>query len=221
MTLLEQLSAPFPTDKVSWRVGSTTKDKKKGKALCYIDARDVMERLDSVLGVEGWQRRYTHADKKTICEIGIKIGEEWVWKADGAGDSDIEAEKGAISDAFKRTAVNFGIGRYLYDVASPWVELDTNEKDGKIYVNGIKAGEFKKLEAILTGKPERKEPEGDPLLAKAQNKVNDVLAVVKDMDTFDLAKWVIDSPKDVDALRWVQRNYPALLKPLIELGLEL
>lgn len=121
---LKALSAPFPPDKVSWRVGSTTQDKKKGMALAYVDARDVMDRLDEVCGPAGWQCSYPHANGKTVCSIGIKIGDEWVWKANGAGDTDIEAEKGALSDAFKRAAVCWGIGRYLYDLASPWVAIE-------------------------------------------------------------------------------------------------
>lgn len=122
--IIERLKAPFPPSAISWRVGSTTKDKTKGMALAYIDARDVMNRLDEVCGAEGWQCTYPHANGKTICSIGIKFGNEWVWKADGAGDSDVEAEKGAISDAFKRAAVKWGIGRYLYDMDSPWLEIE-------------------------------------------------------------------------------------------------
>lgn len=140
------LVAPFAPDRVSWRVGSTTKDKSKGMALAYIDARDVYERLDAVCTPGGWQCRYTHADKKTVCEIGIKVGDEWVWKANGAGDSDIEAEKGALSDAVKRAAVVWGIGRYLYDLDSPWVEL---EEKGSTRV--IKPSERPKLLRVLTG----------------------------------------------------------------------
>lgn len=128
---IKDLYKPFPAEKVSWRVGSTTADKTKGMALAYIDARDVMERLDEVCGSENWQNRYTATGEKTVCEIGIKIGEEWVWKANGAGDSATEAEKGALSDAFKRAAVLWGIGRYLYDLDTPWVALEAR---GKSYV---------------------------------------------------------------------------------------
>lgn len=141
---LAKLAAPFDPDKVSWRVGSTTQDKSKGMALAYIDGRDVMERLDEVCGLGGWQCRYPHVDKKTCCDIGIKVGDEWVWKADGAGDSDVEAEKGAFSDAFKRAAVKWGIGRYLYNVDSPWVELEPAGRSQK-----IKASEYPKLRAAL------------------------------------------------------------------------
>jgi hypothetical protein len=160
---LKALAAPFPADRVSWRVGSTTQDKKRGMALAYIDARDVQDRLDAVCGPENWQCRYSHTQGKTVCEIGINVRGTsqqrltqqddgsilvdtlWVWKADGAGDTDFEAEKGALSDAFKRAAVRWGIGRYLYDVDAPWVEIEPAGKSFK-----IAQGEYAKLRAVLT-----------------------------------------------------------------------
>lgn len=137
----KSLSAPFDPSEISWRVGSTTKDKAKGMALAYLDARAVMDRLDAVCGPHGWQNRYSHANGKTVCDIGILCGDVWIWKADGAGDSDIEAEKGALSDAFKRSAVRWGIGRYLYSLDSPWVALDEWKR--------IQKGEFKNLDMVL------------------------------------------------------------------------
>jgi hypothetical protein len=128
---IKALAAEFPRGAVSWRAQSLTKAGDKAMALAYIDARDVMERLDAVCGPEGWQCDYPHASAKTVCRIGIKIGGEWVWKSNGAGDSDIEAEKGALSDAFKRAAVLWGIGRYLYAIESPWVPCETYEANGK------------------------------------------------------------------------------------------
>ena len=144
MNNLSSLRAPFRADQICWRIGATTQDKTKGMALAYIDARAVMDRLDEVCGPESWQKRYSHADTKTICEIGIKIGDEWVWKADGAGDTDHEAAKGALSDAFKRAGVVWGIGRYLYDLSSPWVEI---EPAGKSY--RIKATELTRLAKMI------------------------------------------------------------------------
>jgi hypothetical protein len=142
--LFTALAAPFPPDRVSWRVGSTTGDKSKGMALAYIDARDVMHRLDSTCGPAGWQCRYPHANGKTVCEVGLKVDGEWIWKADGAGDTDYEAEKGALSDAFKRAAVRWGIGRYLYDLSAPWVEVEAR---GKSFI--IKQHETGKLRDLL------------------------------------------------------------------------
>ncbi len=122
---LSELKKPFSLDSIHWRIGSTNKEKTSGIALAYLDARDVMERLDDVFGMEGWQCRYPHANSKTCCEIGAWLGEDhgWIWKANGAGDTNFEAEKGAFSDSFKRAAVLWGIGRYLYDMPSIWVDL--------------------------------------------------------------------------------------------------
>lgn len=150
---LNALSAPFPPDKVSWRVGSTNKDKTKGMALCYIDARDVMDRLDEVCGPAGWQCSYPHANGKTVCSIGIKIGDEWVWKANGAGDTDIEAEKGALSDSFKRAAVCWGIGRYLYDLDSPWVNIEPAGRSFRIQASEL--ARLTKYQPLISAKPVR------------------------------------------------------------------
>jgi len=131
-TNLTKLSLPFPANKIHWRVGATSGDKKKGIALAYVDARDVMQRLDEVVGRGNWQDDYPWSDgKKLVCRIGIKIDGEWVWKANGAGDTHVEAEKGAFSDAFKRAGVLWGIAQYLYDLPNTWVEL---EAQGRSYV---------------------------------------------------------------------------------------
>lgn len=143
----KSLSAPFPPEQISWRIGATSGD--VGLPLAYIDARDVMDRLDTICGPAGWQCRYPTMGHVTICEIGLNIGginnmPEWIWKADGAGQTDVEAEKGILSDAFKRAAVRWGIGRYLYSIQAPWVQI---EKRGKSTV--IKESEYKKLEGLL------------------------------------------------------------------------
>lgn len=128
MMELAKLKEPFHPDRVSWRVGSTNADKTRGMALAYIDARDVQDRLDAVCKPENWQCRYALLGTTTVCEVGIKVVDEWVWKADGAGETDYEAQKGALSDAFKRAAVKWGIGRYLYDLDSPWVPIEARGK---------------------------------------------------------------------------------------------
>lgn len=129
--IFDGLSAPFPADFIDWRVGSTNKDKTKGMALAYMDARAAMDRLDSVCGPGNWQNTYTQAGSIMICSIGIKFN-EWVWKSDGAGATDFEGEKGAMSDAFKRACVRWGVGRYLYDIRAPWVAIEAFGKSFKI-----------------------------------------------------------------------------------------
>lgn len=117
--LMRQLMEPFDSNKIHWRVGATNKEKTKGIALAYINARDAMKRLDTVMGLD-WQCRYPF---EGCCEIGLFINGEWRWRSNGAGETDIEGEKGRYSDAFKRAAVMWGIGRYLYYLENLWVPL--------------------------------------------------------------------------------------------------
>ena len=121
--LLNLLSKPFPANQIHWRVGSTTKDNKRGMALAYLDARDVMDRLDQVCGTN-WSDSYQEVAGRVVCNITIN----GVTRSDGAGDTQVEAEKGGLSDAFKRAAVKFGVGRYLYRLESVWVALDSKRK---------------------------------------------------------------------------------------------
>lgn len=139
--LITALQAPFPPNEIEWRVGSTSSDKSKGLALAYLTARHIMDRLDETVGCTNWQDRYEFHGARTVCYLSVRIDGEWITKADGAGDSDVEAEKGAISDALKRAAVKFGIGRYLYDLGNTWVELDQNRR--------IKNDQYHKLEKAL------------------------------------------------------------------------
>lgn len=141
--MFDQLAMPFADEEIDWRIGSTNGEKTKGMALAYIDARAVMERLDGVCGPANWQCNYDVRGNLATCNIGVKAGDQWIWKADGAGATDVEAEKGMLSDAFKRAAVRFGVGRYLYELKSPWVDI---EQMGRSYK--IKDGERKKLDEI-------------------------------------------------------------------------
>jgi hypothetical protein len=207
MVDFKALAAPFDVREVLWRVGSTNKKSEerrtgdpkaratKGQALAYMDARIVMERLDAVCGPAGWQCKYSHANGKTVCDIAIKVGDEWIWKANGAGDSDIEAEKGALSDAFKRAAVVWGIGRYLYEVDSPWVSLD---EWGKMDTGGYKTAEaaLRRLtQAILAGQP-RWQPDGlsqaKDDIAQAQNAGQLPVAEFKSAGRQAAEKWTAD-----------------------------
>ena len=99
--------SPFDPKALSWR-------QQGGVNLAYLNARDVMKRLDDTVGVENWQDRYEEMGGRVICYLSIRVGDEWITKADGSGDTKIEGDKGGISGAFKRAAVRFGIGRYLY-----------------------------------------------------------------------------------------------------------
>lgn len=144
--IFTKLAEPFDPSLVSWRVGSVSKkDATTAKALAYIDARDVMRRLDEVVTPAGWQAEYVPMPNgTTCCRIGIFVEPHgWVWKANGAGNTDIEGEKGGYSDAFKRAAVLWGVGQYLYDIDSPWVRINQWKQ--------IEEDELPRLQALLRG----------------------------------------------------------------------
>lgn len=127
------LIRPFPEKRVHWRLGQTNQKKiardtgnqkakpTKGRVLAYIDARDVQKRLDDVFGVMGWSATYP---RDGYCEITVVDPDgRIVTKGNFGSESNVEAEKGKASDAFKRAAVLFGVGRYLYSLDSPWVDI--------------------------------------------------------------------------------------------------
>lgn len=124
------LKRPFPKEKVKFRAGATDARRHGGKAqnaiaLAYIDARDVQDRLDEVVGSQYWETEYQEVNGITICRLTINFpGFGKVTKCDGAGATDVEGEKGQLSDAFKRAGVHFGIGRYLYDFPNTWYPYD-------------------------------------------------------------------------------------------------
>ena len=131
---LSLLRAPFPPEVVKWRPGTKTKDGAKALALAYVDARDVMERLDDAFGPQGWSDRYRTIDDKSgvvECTIAAQYPDmRAVSKSDvgypNGGMDDDEPFKGAYSDAFKRAAVKLGIGRDLYDTPKFWIVLENN-----------------------------------------------------------------------------------------------
>ena len=153
---LTRLAAPFPADAISSRVGATDGDKTKGLALAYIDARDVMNRLDEVCSPVGWQSEFIETPKgRVICRIGIRCFVGRVWQSFGAGARHVAAGKGAISDALKRAAVHWGVGRYLYSMPATWVAI---EQRGKTSV--IKDSEHDKLARVAAGG--ERHPSRDP-----------------------------------------------------------
>lgn len=151
----QKLAEPFPPNRIHWRVAQKSDDKSRGLVLAYLDARDVMNRLDEVLGPENWSDDYFEAESgRVICTININMGGDgqgdrwnWVGKSDGAGDTAYEGAKGAISDAFKRAAVKWGIGRYLYETKAPWIDLDNGKIpknfDGTQYLTAFSSKQMK------------------------------------------------------------------------------
>lgn len=135
MSILEELRKPFDEDRIHWRAQTLTRDGSKALALAYLDARDVRHRLNEVVGPDNWScEHYDCGGGKLGCRLSIRIDGEWITKTDGAGDTQVEAEKGAFSSALKRAAVAWGVGEYLYDMDAVWVPCKTwNKGDKKMF----------------------------------------------------------------------------------------
>lgn len=121
-TNLKELKRVIP---YQWRVQSFSKNKPSCACVAFIDARDVMNLLDEVVGAENWQDDYRVIHDQMFAGIGIFINNQWVWKWDTGTESQTEREKGIVSDSFKRAAVKWGVGRFLYDLDIKYV--DANE----------------------------------------------------------------------------------------------
>ena len=127
---LPRLADPFPADDVEWKPGATTRDKTKGLAMAYLTSRAVQQRFDDVCGPADWRNEFAEGPGGgVLCGISVRVDRadgtsEWVTKWDGADNSQVEAVKGGLSGATKRAAVQWGVGRYLYDLPATWVRLD-------------------------------------------------------------------------------------------------
>ncbi len=133
----QRLAEPFPPEEVQWRIEALSRDRKKALVVPYVDARTVLDRLDRVVGPEGWHDEYqvladaerTLKDERgerreRLVEVKCRLTVLGVTKEDvGEGDS----LKAAFSDALKRAAVKFGVGRYLYRLEKQWVDYDAEK----------------------------------------------------------------------------------------------
>ena len=111
----EALAKPFNYDDLEWRV-LRTQDYGKLEAMItpYVTARAIQDRLDEVCTPAGWWNEFRDWKQGQLCGITIVTQSREVTKWDGAPDMQVEKLKGGLSDATKRAAVQWGIGRYLY-----------------------------------------------------------------------------------------------------------
>lgn len=131
-----QLAAPFPIEEHSIRVMRKSKNNTALVAV-YIDARNVMQRLDEAFA-DDWSDTYQQVnlyrneeDKGTYKVVTYECAAICSLVAGGTTHTDVgtgdgpDGIKGAYSDALKRAAVKFGIGRYLYTLKDEtWYPTD-------------------------------------------------------------------------------------------------
>ncbi len=127
----EALAQPFSREHVKCKPGAISGA--RALVLWFVDARAVMERLDSVLGIENWKDSYTFLDAGAVlCRLAIRLDGEWIVKEDVGGASEQpdagDRIKAAVSDSLKRAAVHFGVGRFLYSLPLLWAPWDAKAR---------------------------------------------------------------------------------------------
>jgi hypothetical protein len=137
---LLRLEEPFASKDVKWLVAATSRDGRKGRVTPYADPRAYTDRLNQIFTPSGWMREYSvhtvsplsRARKDKIIQTGKVLvtcvvsipgigthsgtGEEWA--------DDENAMTSAEAQAFKRACCVFGLGRYFYNFAEMWVDLN-------------------------------------------------------------------------------------------------
>lgn len=131
---LKILSAPFDEKTLGVKVESLSKDRTKAMLICYLQHTDVYTRLEEVcpswecaLMNEQWGKDPKGND---VCSIRVRMTLLDVSRENiGEGYN----QKSAMSDALKRAAMLFGVGRYLYDAETVWVPYNELTDKYKVY----------------------------------------------------------------------------------------
>lgn len=136
-----ELAQPFSESDLEWRVQASGAFNGNiwCRVLAYVTNRAIQTRLDNAVGVFNWKNEFAPlpngSGTGSLCGISIKFDGEWVTKYDGADNTQIEATKGGLSGSMKRAAVQFGIGRYLYDTDAYYAEIINPETFKKLQRN--------------------------------------------------------------------------------------
>lgn len=138
--VMNMLQEPFAESDIEWRVQRSILTKKGSVMIFlapYISNRAIMNRLDATVGPANWKNSYDEwREKGVICKLSLKIDGEWITKEDGAEETDIEGVKGSLSGSMKRAGVQWGIGRYLYNLDEFRVYLkEDKESENSEYFN--------------------------------------------------------------------------------------
>lgn len=98
-------------------------------AMAYIDSRAVMARLDRVVGRSNWNFAF-HIEQHSNSLVAYGVLTVLGVTASDVGESGEEGEKfkSVVSDALKRCAVHFGVGRYLYNLPVLFGKYDQQKK---------------------------------------------------------------------------------------------
>ena len=176
-----------------WRVQSFSKHKPQATCVAYIDSRDVQDVLDEHCN---WSDRYYSVNGMLFCEITIYADGVEYKRSDAGSESNVEAQKGQSSDAFKRAAVKFGIGRFLYSKKMVYLKADvaktSNNYPNVVDNNGKKVWDITKHINESNNQPTTKAPTDDRKWL-TESQLNATLKATKDqakkvLNTFKMKK---------------------------------
>lgn len=173
--------------------------------LLYKDARCDMNILDETVGAFNWKREHSRNNANCVVSIWDAEKQQWIYKEDTGTESNTEAEKGLASDSFKRSCVNWGIGRELYTAPFIWIKAD----DCNIKKDGNKFKCFDKFSVRNISYNDRREIDG--------------LVIVKDFkEVFVWGKFRNNSskasaPKKSEAVKISDMQYDSVVDALADM----
>lgn len=177
---MSKMPKPIDLSVVKWRPDGKAFDQggvKRCRYVAYIDARHAAEALDEWVGPMNWRDSYQPAPEITAgamwCTIEVQDTElgGWVAKRDIGVESNFAQAKGLVSDAFKRAAVKWGVGRNIYDLPMMYAQCKVGTKgnvfphpdaqreiDAELKKQGITAGTGVDAEPETTQKEKKAPP---------------------------------------------------------------
>lgn len=120
---LKTLAKPFDANTIGVKVQAYSKQKDKAMLVLYAQHTDVAARLEEV--DPSWSSEITHEQRvERYFVVRMRLTIKGVSR-ENIGEG--EDPKSAASDALKRAASLFGVGRYLYDSPRVWVPYNEQQ----------------------------------------------------------------------------------------------
>jgi hypothetical protein len=117
---LTKLKAPFSKERLGVKVQSLNREKTRALLVLYLQHTDVQDRLEEI--DPSWCSEVLHEQTQgSVWYVRMRMTLKGVPRENVGEGSD---PKAAYSDAIKRCAMLFGVGRYLYDSPTIWGDYD-------------------------------------------------------------------------------------------------
>ena len=130
-------------DEIEIRKAQTKDD--KTRYLLYMNSRCATDLLDDWVGKENWNMTFYEAAGLLFCKIQVWDAENqrWIERSDTGSESNIEKDKGKVSDCIKRTVSRFGWTE-LYTAPTIWLP-----DRGDYYVSDIAISDDRKIKHLV------------------------------------------------------------------------